>query len=91
MRRRRRPVRWRRMRGGRPVRGTMRGGRPVRGTMRGSAMRRRQAMRGVWLHLLGLRGTLLDMVSVRLVLRLLTARRRSVLFRSRSPVLACAC
>jgi len=57
----------------------MRGGGPVRGAMRGRAMRRRQAMRlrGLSLHLHGLLGTVLDIFSHRLALRLLTAEKRA--------------
>jgi hypothetical protein len=56
---------------GRPMRGCA-----VRGTMRGTAMRRRAALcvHGLWLHLLRLRGTLLEVLHYYgLGLRLLTA------------------
>jgi hypothetical protein len=54
---------------------------PVRGTMRGCPMRRRAALRrraavrvhGLWLHLLRLLGTLLEVLPYGLGLRLLTA------------------
>jgi len=58
---------------------------------RRAAVRRRGGrLRGLWLHLLGLRGTLLDMVPAGLDFCLLTAKRRSVLFRRGLPPRACA-
>jgi hypothetical protein len=64
------------------MRRPMRRGRPMRRPMRGSEMRtmrrsamRRSAMRTLWLHLLRLFGTLLDVVSDGLGLRLLTGMR----------------
>lgn len=72
---------------GSPMRGPMRRGRPVRGPMCGSPVRRPALRRRsgglctLWLHLLGLRGTLLDMVSDGLALRLLTAKRAARIVR----------
>jgi hypothetical protein len=68
------PLWWPRMRGGGPVRGAMRGR-----AMRGPAMRRRRSgrLRGLWLRLLRLHGTLLESGARGLGLRLLTAEKRA--------------